>query len=39
VLTVSDDVLQFTSGPVRVHFTVKYEQYKRFQAESRIQYK
>ncbi len=38
VLTVSDDVLRFAAGPVRVHFTIKYEQYKRFQAESRIQY-
>lgn len=38
-LTVSDDVLEFASGPVRVHFTVKYAQYRRFQAESRIQYK
>jgi hypothetical protein len=38
VETRSDDQLQFRTGPVRVHFSIKYENYKRFQAESRIQY-
>lgn len=38
VRTFADDVLQFRTGPIRVHFSIKYEQYKRFSAESKIQY-
>ena len=37
--TVADDVLQFRTGPVRVHFVIKYENYKRFGADIRIEYR
>lgn len=36
VMTYADDVLQFRSGPVRVRFTIKYEQYKRFTTDAKI---
>jgi hypothetical protein len=36
--TVADDVLQFRTGPVRVHFVIKYENYKRFGADIKIEY-
>lgn len=38
VLTYADDVLTFRSGPVRVRFTIKYENYKRFAAVVKIRY-
>ncbi len=36
--TVSNDTLNFDSGPVPIKMTVKYEKYKRFQAESTIKF-
>jgi hypothetical protein len=36
--TVSNDTLNFDSGPVPIKMTVKYENYKRFQAESTIKF-
>lgn len=38
VLTYADDTLQFRTGPIRVHFTIKYADYKRFGAESTIRF-
>ncbi len=38
VLTYADDVLPFRSGPIRVRFTIKYENYQRFGADVKIQY-
>jgi hypothetical protein len=35
---VADDTLQFRTGPVRVHFVIKYENYKRFGADIKIEY-
>ena len=36
--TVSNDTLNFDNGPVPIKMTVKYENYKRFQAESTIKF-
>ncbi len=36
VLTFADDTLDFTSGPLRVKFTIRYREYQRFGAESKI---
>ncbi len=36
VLTYADDVLPFRTGPVRVRFTIKYEEYKRFGTDIKI---
>lgn len=36
VLTFADDTLDFSSGPLRVKFTIRYREYKRFGAESTI---
>lgn len=36
VLTFADDTLDFSSGPLRVKFTIRYREYKRFEAESKI---
>jgi len=36
VLTVADDLLDFRTGPVRMKLTIKYTDYKRFGAESKI---
>ena len=35
-LTYADDVLPFRTGPIRVRFTIKYEDYKRFGADIKI---
>ena len=34
--TYADDLLDFSSGPLRVRLTVRYRDYKRFAAESKI---
>ena len=39
VTTSGDDTLQFRSGPQRIRLTIRYVGYKRFGAESRIEYK
>ena len=36
--TISTDTLNFDTGPVPIKMTVKYEKYKRFQAESTIKF-
>jgi hypothetical protein len=36
VLTFADDTLDFTSGPLRIKFTIRYRDYKRFTSESKI---
>jgi hypothetical protein len=36
VMTFADDTLDFNSGPVRVKFTIRYREYKRFRAASKI---
>jgi hypothetical protein len=36
VLTFADDTLDFTSGPQRIKFTIRYRDYKRFTSESKI---
>jgi len=36
--TRADDTLQFAQGPVRMRYIVKYENYKRYGAKSRITY-
>jgi hypothetical protein len=36
VLTFADDTLDFSSGPLRIKFTIRYKEYKRFGAESKI---
>jgi hypothetical protein len=36
VLTFADDTLDFSSGPLRIKFTIRYREYKRFGAESKI---
>ena len=36
VLTFADDTLDFNTGPMRVKFTIRYRDYKRFGAESTI---
>jgi hypothetical protein len=35
-LTFADDTLPFSSGPLRVKMTIRYKDYKRFGAESKI---
>ena len=35
-LTFADDTLDFSSGPLRIKFTIRYREYKRFGAESKI---
>lgn len=37
-MTFADDKLPFRSGPVRVKMTIRYKDYKRFQAESTISF-
>lgn len=37
--TFADDILPFRNGPLRIRFQIRYEQYKRFGAESTITYK
>jgi hypothetical protein len=37
--TLADDTLQFRSGPVRMRMRIEYSNYKRFGAESSIEYK
>lgn len=36
VLTFADDTLDFSNGPMRIKFTIRYRDYKRFGAESKI---
>jgi hypothetical protein len=36
--TVANDTLHFQNGPQRIKMTVKYEDYKRFEGKSTIQY-
>ena len=36
VLTFADDTLDFNTGPIRIKFTIRYREYKRFGAESTI---
>lgn len=36
VLTFADDTLDFSSGPLRIKFTIRYREYKRFTADSTI---
>lgn len=36
VLTFADDTLDFNNGPLRIKFTIRYREYKRFGAESKI---
>jgi hypothetical protein len=36
VLTFADDTLDFNNGPIRIKFTIRYREYKRFGAESKI---
>jgi hypothetical protein len=38
VKTVADDTLGFRSGLQQVHYTIDFENYKRFTAESSIQF-
>jgi hypothetical protein len=38
VMTYGDDTLQFTSGPQRVKLTIRYTDYHRFGADSKILY-
>ena len=37
-LTYADDVLPFKTGPQRVRFTIRFEEYKRFSADSSVTY-
>jgi hypothetical protein len=37
--TAADDILPFRTGPQRIRLTIRYENYKRFTAESSIEYK
>ncbi|MBI3697250.1 MAG: hypothetical protein HY238_20745 [Acidobacteria bacterium] len=39
VRTIADDTLHFRSGPQRVRLTIRYDEYKRFTAETTIQFK
>ncbi len=39
VNTSGDDVLQFRTGPQRIRLTIRYANYKRFGADTRIEYK
>lgn len=34
--THADDTLEFTNGPIRIRMTIRYRDYKRFGAESKI---
>ncbi|HUS06717.1 MAG TPA: hypothetical protein VMZ52_10490, partial [Bryobacteraceae bacterium] len=36
VQTYADDTLYFTAGPQRIRLTIRYSQYKRYGAESKI---
>lgn len=36
VMTFADDTLDFNTGPLRIKFTIRYREYKRFGAESTI---
>src|SRR5690606_10789204 len=36
VVTFADDTLDFSSGPQRIRFTIRYREYKRFGAESKV---
>ena len=36
--THADDTLHFKAGPVRIRVTVKYQDYKRYEGKSTIQY-
>lgn len=36
VLTVADDILDFRTGPLRMKLTIRYTNYQRFGAESKI---
>lgn len=38
-LTYGDDTLQFRTGPQRIRLTIRYANYKRFGAETKIEYK
>ena len=38
VHTHADDVLPFSSGPLRMKMTILYEDYRRFQSDARIKY-
>lgn len=38
MLTFADDTLPFRNGPLRVKMTIRYRDYKRFGAESKITY-
>ncbi len=38
VRTLADDTLYFRSGPQRVRITIRYDDYKRFTADTTIQY-
>ena len=38
VRTLADDTLYFRSGPQRVRITIRYDDYKRFAAESTVQF-
>lgn len=37
-LTFADDTLPFRTGPLRIRMTIRYKDYKRFGAESKITY-
>jgi len=39
VITLGDDILPFRTGPQRIRLEIRYENYKRFTAESSIEYK
>lgn len=39
VTTYGDDTLYFRAGPQRIRLTIRYADYKRFGAETRIEYK
>jgi len=39
VLTYGDDTLYFRNGPQRIRLTIRYVNYKRFGAETKIEYK
>jgi hypothetical protein len=36
VQTFADDTLHFTNGPVRLRMTIRYRDYQKFEAESRV---
>jgi hypothetical protein len=38
-MTVGDDMLPFRTGPQRIRMTIRYANYKRFSAESKIEFK